>query len=67
MKEEANLKSFKNYCTCGGYARDINGRPAEQPHMTWCPQYAEYGEWYRALRKDLGSMIYFIEEEDEWK
>lgn len=40
--------SFKNYCTCGGYAWDRNGRPKEQPHMTWCPQYKEYAEW----RKD---------------
>ena len=49
-REEAKaLKSFTNRCTCGGYAWTLNGRPESQPHMTWCPQYAEYAEWYSAL------------------
>jgi hypothetical protein len=42
--------SFKNYCTCGGYARTMNGRGEEQPHMRWCPQYEEYAE-YRKEQK----------------
>jgi len=37
---------FKHFCTCGGYALTVNGRPKEQPHMTWCPQYKEYCAWY---------------------
>ena len=49
-KEEAQqLKTFKNYCTCGGYAWQMNGRPEAQPHMAWCPQSEEYAEWYQAL------------------
>lgn len=49
-KDEAQkLTSFKHYCNCGGYAFSMNGRPAKQPHTTWCPQYAEYAEWYAAL------------------
>lgn len=48
-KEEAdNLKTFKQYCTCGGYAWQMNGRPESQPHMDWCPQEKEYAEWYKA-------------------
>ena len=48
-REEAlNLVAFKNYCTCGGYAWRMNGRPESQPHMTYCEQYDEYGEWFRA-------------------
>lgn len=42
------LTTFKHYCTCGGYAWTMNGRPEHQPHMGWCPQHDEYGEWYRA-------------------
>ena len=51
-KEEAeNLKTFKNYCMCGGYAWSMNGRPQEQPHMDWCPQKEEYTEWYKAMNE----------------
>jgi len=49
-KEEAEkLKAFENTCTCGGYAWSVNGRPEAQPHMAWCPQAAEYAEWYKAI------------------
>jgi len=49
-KEEAKtLATFENECTCGGFAWQMNGRPQEQPHMNWCPQYDEYGDWYQAL------------------
>ncbi len=52
-KEEAkNLATFENECTCGGFAWQMNGRPQEQPHMNWCPQYDEYEEWYQALHGD---------------
>lgn len=40
-----NLGSFKEYCTCGGYAWAFNGRPIDQPHNAACPQAAEYAEW----------------------
>jgi hypothetical protein len=50
--EATNLKSFKNHCQCGGFARTMNGRPECQPHMRWCPQYAEYAEWCEAMKKD---------------
>ena len=53
-KEEApKMRSFENCCTCGGYAHTINGRPKKQPHRTWCPQYSEYAEWYKAFHKDM--------------
>jgi hypothetical protein len=48
-KEAEGLKSFKNFCTCGGYAWSMNGRPEQQPHMEWCPQFYEYAEWYKAM------------------
>jgi len=47
-REEAEeVKTFVHYCTCGGYAWQLNGRREEQPHMTWCPQYEEYAAWRR--------------------
>ena len=49
-KEEALIKkTFKNYCTCGGYAHSMNGRNPRRPHMSYCPQAEEYNEWYDAL------------------
>jgi hypothetical protein len=51
-REEAeNLKSFDDYCICGGFAWSQNGRPESNPHMTWCPQKKQYGEWYKALHE----------------
>lgn len=50
--EAENLKSFKNYCNCGGFAPSMNGRDPEQPHMSWCAQYEEWQEWKRALAQD---------------
>lgn len=46
-----NLRSFKHYCTCGGYAWQLNGRDQESPHTHWCPQYEEYRAWRLALRQ----------------
>lgn len=48
-EEAKDLKRFEHYCTCGGYAHSMNGRPASDPHMAWCPQRTEYAEWYAAL------------------
>ena len=50
QEDARSLKSFENYCTCGGYAWQMNGRPQNQPHMEWCPQREEYIEWWNALR-----------------
>lgn len=44
------MTTFRNPCNCGGYAHTLNGRPAAQPHMTWCPQYAEYAAWFKATQ-----------------
>jgi len=56
-KDEAMaLRTFKNHCSCGGYANTINGRPDNQPHMTWCPQFAEYAEWCKAMHSDEGDV-----------
>jgi hypothetical protein len=43
------MTSFKHYCTCGGFAWTMNGRPKEQPHMAWCPQADEYAQWFNSL------------------
>jgi hypothetical protein len=51
-REEAkNLRTFAHYCTCGGYAWSMNGRPESQPHMAWCPQREEYAAWWNALNR----------------
>lgn len=44
--EKNSAKTFKNHCTCGGYASSMNGRDRADPHMAWCPQREEYLEWY---------------------
>jgi len=51
-REEAEkLKTFDHYCTCGGYASNMNGRNSEQPHMEWCPQLPQWMEWKAALQE----------------
>lgn len=51
-REEAeNLKTFTHYCTCGGFAWQLNDRPERDPHQRWCPQKEEYIEWYDALHE----------------
>ena len=49
-KEVAILRkiSFENYCTCGGFARQV---PVSNPHTSWCPQVKEYGEWFEIVQK----------------
>lgn len=49
--EAANHKRFKRGCTCGGYGWTLNGRPQNQPHRNWCPQYDEYAEWWAASQQ----------------
>jgi hypothetical protein len=52
-KEQAEqLKTFDHYCTCGGFAWQLNGRSKENPHMSWCPQKQQYDAWYTALHND---------------
>ena len=52
-KEEAQkLKTFKNYCICGGFAWSMNDRDKRRPHMSYCPQREEYNQWYDALHGD---------------
>lgn len=49
-REEAErLKTFDRYCTCGGHAWQINGRPQSNPHMPWCPQKPQYDAWWAAI------------------
>lgn len=48
-EEAIALKSFKEYCICGGFAHAMNGRNPEQPHMSWCPQLPEWLEYKKAL------------------
>lgn len=58
--EATKLKFFKNTCSCGGYAHSMNGRPESQPHMNWCPQYDEYGEWWRALNEVVTDGVFIL-------
>jgi len=53
LDEAKNLKSFKNYCNCGGYAWSMNGRNPARPHMSWCPQMKEYNEWYDLVGEEF--------------
>lgn len=49
-REEAlNLKTFNEYCTCGGFAWSMNGRDPRNPHTDYCPQREQYNEWYRLV------------------
>jgi len=50
-EEAKNLKRFKEYCTCGGYAWTMNGRDERHPHMNYCPQKNEWEEWKKAMEK----------------
>lgn len=50
--EAENLKTFKHYCTCGGFAHQMNGRNPATRHMDWCPQKEEYDEWYKAMHDE---------------
>lgn len=52
-EEAKNLKFFKEYCSCGGFAHSMNGRNPARPHMSWCPQMEEYNEWYDALHESF--------------
>lgn len=47
--EAVNLKSYKNYCNCGGYAGLSERAKSSHPHMTWCTQYAEFEERAAAI------------------
>ncbi len=48
-EEAKNLKQFKHYCTCGGYAANMNGRDERHPHLDYCPQREEFEEWRAAI------------------
>lgn len=50
-KEARELRTFKNYCNCGGFAYTMNGRNPQDPHMHWCAQRAEWLEWSEAMKK----------------
>ena len=53
LDEARKLKSFKNYCNCGGYAWKMNGRNPARPHLSWCPQMKEYNEWYDLVGEEF--------------
>lgn len=44
----SKLRAFDQYCTCGGSAWRMNGRPQSDPHMSWCPQKPQYDQWFAA-------------------
>jgi hypothetical protein len=48
-EEAKSLKTFKYYCTCGGYAANMNGRDKRHPHLDYCPQLEEFERWQAAL------------------
>ena len=47
--EARNLKTFKNYCNCGGFARLSERAQSRHPHMSWCAQADEWEEWKAAI------------------
>lgn len=49
-EEAINLKHYKHYCACGGYAGMSERAKSDDPHMIWCPQYPEWLERSRALK-----------------
>ena len=61
-EEAKNLKSFKNYCNCGGFAWNMNGRNPLYPHDSWCPQKKEHNEWIEALLSCEEGRKHLIEE-----
>lgn len=52
--EAKNLKTFRHYCTCGGYAGLSERAKSRHPHMSWCPQREEWEEWKAAMEKFNG-------------
>ncbi len=48
-EEAINLKSYKHYCTCGGFAHSKNGLESGT-HTEWCPQREEYEEYVKAIK-----------------
>jgi len=47
--EARNLKTFKNFCNCGGFARLSERAQSRHPHMSWCTQADEWEEWKAAI------------------
>ena len=47
--EAKNLKTFKHYCTCGGYAGLSDRAKSRHPHMSYCAQADEWEEWKTAM------------------
>ena len=47
--EAKNLKTFKNYCNCGGFAGLSERAKSRHPHMSWCAQADEWEEWKTAM------------------
>lgn len=51
--KENGVTSYKEYCTCGGYAWSMNRRNPDHPHMQWCAQYEEHEKLYSQYRKEI--------------
>ena len=51
--EAKNLKSFKNYCNCGGFAGLSERAKSRHPHMIWCAQAKEWEEWKTAMESGV--------------
>lgn len=50
--EALDLRTFDEYCNCGGYAWTMNGRNPMRPHAGWCPQREQYNAWADALGEE---------------
>lgn len=50
-EEAKKLKSFKEYCTCGGFSGMTERSKSRHPHLEWCPQREEWEEWKSAIEK----------------
>lgn len=51
--EAKNLKTFKNYCNCGGFAGLSERAKSRNPHMSWCAQADEWEEWKTAMESGV--------------
>ena len=50
--KEKGVVSYKEYCTCGGFAV-LYPWNVEHPHLHWCAQYEEYEMLYKEFERSL--------------
>ena len=56
-EEAVNMKTYRNYCNCGGYASMSERTQSKTPHVTWCAQYEEFMAREEALHRGRGLSV----------